>query len=193
MKRRVLFFTVLFIKIISAYAGPFGLSMGMTLEEVKEACDGKTPERIFSDEDRYYIYPKKSHSMFKKYIAWIDDDYGLYYIKAESEYISSNKYGEELKIQFYNFVEKLKKNYGTPEIIDRLIQNTIYKEDYYFWKTLQEGSREVSAKWIMGYTNVNNKDDLSYVYLYVQSNKKIILEYCFTNEVIVKEKEDSYL
>ena len=63
------------------YAGPFGLSNGMTLEEVTEACNGEIPKRIAQD-DRYFIVPSKSHSTFTTYIAWISEDYGLYHIRA---------------------------------------------------------------------------------------------------------------
>ncbi len=75
--------------------GPFGFDIGMTYEEVKLACDGREPEHI--SDDRYYVKPKKSHPRFEKYIVWISDVYGLYYIKAISGDIYSSDYGTELK------------------------------------------------------------------------------------------------
>ena len=58
------------------FAGPFGLSMGMTLEEVTEACGGREPVRLEND-DRYLIVPEKRHSMFEHYAVRIDDAQGL--------------------------------------------------------------------------------------------------------------------
>lgn len=55
------------------FAGPFGLSMGMNISQITEACGGNRPERIEND-DRYFILPEKKHSTFVKYIAWIDNE-----------------------------------------------------------------------------------------------------------------------
>ena len=120
MKRKILFVLILLCGIF-VYAGPFGLSMGMTYDEVQEACGGRAPQRIEND-DRYYIVPEKSHSMFKIYIAWISDEYGLYYIRAVSDEIYTNQYGEEIKNDFYSFKNRIENIYGKPEIIDKIIK-----------------------------------------------------------------------
>lgn len=92
MKKNIICFFILFVVFGTLYAGPFGLSNGMSLEEVTEACDGQMPRRVEND-DRYLIMPSKSHSTFKTYLAWISDDFGLYYIRAISDDISTNKCG----------------------------------------------------------------------------------------------------
>lgn len=99
------------------YAGPFGLSNGMTLEEVTEACNGEIPKRIAQD-DRYFIIPSKSHSTFTTYIAWISEDYGLYHIRAISDKIHTNNYGKELQNAFYSFEPRIENAYGKGSIFD---------------------------------------------------------------------------
>ena len=99
------------------YAGPFGLSNGMTLEEVTEACNGEIPKRIAQD-DRYFITPSKSHSTFTTYIAWISEDYGLYHIRAISDKIYTNNYGKELQNAFYSFEPRIENTYGKGSIFD---------------------------------------------------------------------------
>lgn len=73
MKKGIVVLVALFTFFSSLYAGPFGLSKGMSFEEVTEACNGKRPQRIEND-DRYLIEPAKSHSTFKTYLAWISDE-----------------------------------------------------------------------------------------------------------------------
>ena len=60
--------------------GPFGFDIGMTYDEVKEACNGEAPEHI--SDDRYYVKPKNTHPLFEKYIVWISPKYGVYYVKG---------------------------------------------------------------------------------------------------------------
>ena len=86
-------------------SGPFGFDIGMTYEEVKSACNGNELEYI--SDDRYFVKPKKSHPTFEKYIVWISNDYGLYYIKAISYDIHTSNYGTEVKNRFDNILYTL--------------------------------------------------------------------------------------
>lgn len=67
MKKIVLLaiISVFSISVASA-AGPFGLEMGMSLQQVKNACGG-TEARLI-DDDRYYVEPLQKHSAFEGYI-----------------------------------------------------------------------------------------------------------------------------
>ena len=67
MKKLISIFTLLFVYSLSVFAGPFGLDMGMTLEDVTKACGGNEPEYI--SDDRYYIQPIKSHPLFEGYVV----------------------------------------------------------------------------------------------------------------------------
>lgn len=80
----------------------------MTYDEVKEACGGSEPEHIA--DNRYIVKPKKSHPLFEKYIVWISDSVGLYYIKGISRDISTTSYGTEVKISLMICFHLLKRN-----------------------------------------------------------------------------------
>ena len=75
MKRFVLL-AVSFLMATVLFAGPFGLEMGMTLEEIKAKCGGKEPEY----KGRGYVYkiePIKKDGTFTDYSACVHDSLGL--------------------------------------------------------------------------------------------------------------------
>lgn len=181
------------------FAGPFGLTMGMSYSEVTKACGDNRPERIEND-DRYFIKPEKKHSAFKQYIAWIDDEHGLYRIRGISDPVSTDMYGREIQNMFYNFEERVEAVYGKAEITDKLNdKKSIYEGDDQWSYSLREGARELSAVWTSKITGKKLKDDISYVYLFVTPNMKIgysfvmIIDYEFENTIKVEQKEDSVL
>lgn len=57
------------------FASPFGLEMGMTLEEIAEQCENE-PE--FLENDVYLIKPKKTHPVFTVYGVYVNQNVGLY-------------------------------------------------------------------------------------------------------------------
>ena len=85
MKRCVLL-AVSFLMATMLFAGPFGLEMGMTLEEIREKCGSSKVKCI--DGDVYDIRPPKSSELFPIYYASIDDAFGLYCIKVFSSFRS---------------------------------------------------------------------------------------------------------
>lgn len=196
MKRLFLAITVLMF-VAPVFAGPFGLSSGMTYNEVAEASVGNKIEKVRGEEDAYTITPKKSHSVFKTYIVRIDDKYGLYYVKAQTDSIEVNKYGKELKEVFYDFEPRLEKSYGKPELFDDLIDKYSYLSGEDDWThALKEGARELYAKWQPAENGAVLKDDIIYVKLWVESNYSygnMYLEYYFDNTDDVNSKEDEYL
>lgn len=196
MKRKILFVLILLCGIF-VYAGPFGLSMGMTYDEVQEACGGRAPERIEND-DRYYIVPEKSHSMFKIYIAWISDEYGLYYIKAISDEVYTSDYGTEAVDRFYPFKNRLASIYGEPELFDGMIdKNSFLCDDNYWMSALRDGARQLYARWTLDNKKVHFKDNLIFVYFGVNyfdsEHTYFILEYAFENQFKVDQQEDDVL
>lgn len=179
------------------YAGPFGLSNGMTLEEVTEACNGEIPKRIAQD-DRYFIIPSKSHSTFTTYIAWISEDYGLYHIRAISDKIHTNNYGKELQNAFYSFEPRIENTYGKGSIFDGITDsNTIWDQDKYWFKALSDGARDLYAEWYPKQGQKVIKDDLTYIRLWVSNadydNGILLLDYEFVNHKQVEAQEDDVL
>lgn len=199
MKKTILImlFTIFFPFI--TFAGPFGLTMGMNLQQITEACGGNRPERVEND-DRYFILPEKKHSTFTKYIAWIDNEHGLYRIRGISDSVTTDKYGREIQNMFYNFEERVEAIYGTPELTDKLLdKSTLYMGDDEWSYSLREGARELSAVWSPKISGKELKDNISYVYLFVTPYIKIgytfvlIIDYEFENTAKVEANEDSVL
>ena len=81
-----------------AFAGPFGLDMGMSLDQVKNKT-GKNPELV--QDDLYRVDPPNKNDMFESYIVQISPEYGIVWIKAVGKDITTNGYGIQC---FENYV-----------------------------------------------------------------------------------------
>lgn len=194
MKRNLLITILILMLPISIFASPFGLEMGMTLEEITEACNGEEPHKI--QDEIYLIKPEKSHPLFEEYAVYVNDKTGLYQIRAFSSSIESNKYGEEIKNAFSNLKDRIKKTYGIPEIIDTVDRNisSFYQTDEYWFKTLKEGSRKLYAIWG---EKQSLKDNLVTITLECTADRgfldgygHITLYYYFSNNSSVEDEQD---
>lgn len=171
------------------YSGPFGLNMGLSLNEVKHICKVKHIEN-----DAYEIIPPKTNGLFETYVVWIDPDYGVYAMRAISEDINANDHGTELKLRFESIVESIENRYGKYKRIDALKGN-IFKDPSYFMYTLREGSRELSAVWAKKYQS-HLPDDIAGIAIEILAKNAysnigyVILEYGFSNSDAVKAKAD---
>ena len=181
MKR--IFISLLYVFFpIMIFAAPFGLKMGMSIEEIAEQCE---EEPAFVNDGVYLIRPVKSHPVFDYYAVYINEKTGLYQIRAISAPIASNKFGTELKNSFNNVKERIAKTYGKPKVNDRYknTADTYYQKDEYWFYSLREGSRELSAVW--GY-NSSLADNLDTVALecsvtsgFYEGTGQLILYYYF--------------
>ena len=197
--KKIIFPILMFTFIVStAFAGPFGLSKGMSVGEISKLSEkGGEPARI-SDDDRYLFIPKKKHELFKTYVAFIDEEKGLYGIRAISEDIKTTKYGTELKSAFNSMMERLSKIYGTPKITNKIDPNYYLKKDEYWLTALREGARELSATWEKGEKGTNLPEEMGIVSIYVKANQffdngVVIIEYDFSNYSEIQEKQDDVL
>ena len=145
MKKLISIFTLLFICSLSVFAGPFGLDIGMTIEDVTKACGGNKPEYI--SDDRYYIQPVKSHPLFEGYAVWISETEGLYYIKGISREIPANSYGTEVKQEFARLLSPLERKYGKFSKTDKISNDTLFQDEKYWMTAVAEGSRTYEAHW----------------------------------------------
>lgn len=189
-------FFVLMFGLISTFifAAPFGLKMGMTIDEIGEQCE---EEPSFVKDDIYLIKPVKKHPLFEYYAVYVNEKTGLYQIRAISLPIASNKFGTELKDAFNNVKDRIAKTYGKPKIIDRYnnTADSYYQKDEYWFYALREGSRELSAAW--GY-NSSLADNLDTVALecsvtdgFYDGTGQLILYYYFNNISGVEDEQDS--
>jgi len=113
MKKFILL-AISFLMASMLFAGPFGLEMGMTLEEIKEKCGRNNVNHCVYDE--YIIKPPRPNSIFDCYRVAIDDTFGLYVIKASTEVMSHKDC--LFRLEHVSYV--LKSYYGESQKIMRL-------------------------------------------------------------------------
>ena len=109
MKKFVLL-AVSFLLSTMLFAGPFGLEMGMTLDEIREKCGSSNV--VYIANDVYDIKPPKPSSFFKhSYVAFVDDTFGLYGIGGVGTPMS---YGDCL-VTLNTLASHLESYYGKPQ------------------------------------------------------------------------------
>lgn len=84
--KKIVLFAIAFLMVNVLFTGPFGLEMGMTLEEIKEKCGWNNVEHI--EEDMYKIKPPRSSIFFDTYCVFVDDTFGLHSIAAWTKVMS---------------------------------------------------------------------------------------------------------
>lgn len=168
--------------------------MGMTLEEITEQCENE-PE--FLENDVYLIKPKKTHPVFTVYGVYVNQNVGLYQIRAISDEIKTNKYGTELQNAFNNVKDRISKTYGKPKINNNIDRNLyeLYQQDEYWFYTLREGSRKLSAVWGEAEPLSDNLDlvalQCSALNGYLDGSGQLVLYYYFSNVNSVEDEQDS--
>jgi hypothetical protein len=102
--------------------GPFGLWMGMTLEELgvhyTEVAPGKYQP----------VSVPISHSAFESYVLQITPRLGLSWVKAIGRTIKTSAYGLELTTEFDSLERRLSAIYGQGRRTDFLMQGSIWNE-----------------------------------------------------------------
>ena len=121
----------------------------------------------------------------------------MYQIRAISDSISCNKYGTEIQNAFTSIKDRIAKTYGKPKVNDRYknTADSYYQKDEYWFYSLREGSRELSAIWG---EKTKLIDDLECVVLdcvvedgYVDGKAHLVLYYYFNNASGVGDEHDS--
>ncbi|MBR5645286.1 MAG: hypothetical protein IKX23_01435 [Treponema sp.] len=175
-----LFLIILFTLLpFTIFAGPFGLKMGMTLEEVTEVCGGEKPKS--EGDDCYRITPVKNHPLFYEYIVFIDKTQGLYSIIALSKSDSSR---EIINNTFVEVRGSLSKIYGASEKVDINVSLKDIKYEHV-------GTYYYCEKW-----DNELKDDLICISLYATrygGSYGLVLQYDFTNKSDVEDSQDEVL
>ena len=187
-----LFFTLIFGLLSTfIYAAPFGLKMGMTIDEIAEQCE---EEPSFIEDDIYWIKPIKSHPIFSYYAVYVSEKTGLYQIRAISDSVTCNKYGTEIQNAFNSVKDRISKTYGKPRIINKVdstISSFLQKDEYWF-QTLKDGARQLSAIW--GEKTELTDNLISVALDCVADNYEdahLVLYYYFTNSTSVEDEQDS--
>ncbi len=198
MKKAIILSALFIFGMVSAFAGPFGFSMGMTLDEIALACDGAEPKYI--SDDRYYVQPTKSHPLFDGYVVWVSETSGLYYIKGISKEIKTTGYGTEVKQEFSKLLSPLERKYGKFKKTDTIEKDTFWNKDAYWMHAIADGARTYEATWIATEDSVEKFDGLVTIAIgvktretYITSEAYIWIEYEFQNYDDAQEVLDDVL
>ena len=161
----------------NSFAGPFGLEMGMKIEEID-----KNAKKLA--ENAYKVSVPKPHKSFSVYYVYTCPSKGLHTIKAISSPITTNGYGEDLKSNFESMEKKLKKVYGENKKFDFLRSESLWSESNYWMMGLLKKDRTLAAYWTEEYKS-KLKDDFKSISLTAiainQGAGLIVLEYEFLN------------
>lgn len=198
MKKTILLSTIFIFGMVSVFAGPFGFSMGMTLDAIAFACDGTEPKHIA--DDRYYVQPAKSHPLFDGYVVWVSETKGLYYIKGISKEIKTTDYGTEVKQEFSKLLSSLERKYGKFKKIDKVDKNNLWHEEKYWMHAIANGARSYEAEWIASEDSIEKFDGLVTIAVGVKTRKTFItdeayiwIEYGFLNQSDAFDELDDVL
>lgn len=123
-------------------AQPFGLKMGMTLEELK--AKGCNPRQLAGETIRYFVSPPNPHYLFDTYIVSISKNYGTFIILAISKNIETSKYGSEIMNQYLGVRKQLNMIYGKSRNIDFVSPKSVWKD---WMASLLAKERSLSSYW----------------------------------------------
>ncbi len=113
-----------------AFAGPFGLSQGLALEEVVKLGQ-------FVPGEGPYTYVAKTvtngHTDFDSYTILLTPKQGLCSVVAVSKDMFSNAFGHQLKRKFYELTSVLSQKYGYPQVSFDFSRTFDFSKNFGFW------------------------------------------------------------
>ena len=151
-----------------AFAGPFGLSQGLAIEEVVKLGQ-------FVPAEGLYTYVAKTvtngHTDFDNYSILLTPKQGLCSVVADSKEIYSDAFGHQLKRKFKELTSVLVQKYGYPQVSFDFSRTFDFSKNIGFWNTegmwiedntwmdhLLDRSRTLNAIWENGNrTNVSEE------------------------------------
>jgi hypothetical protein len=184
-----------FLIIGIAFAGPFGLDMGMTFDQVRDKT-GNSPE--LTREDLYRVDPPNKHDMFESYFVQISPKYGIVWIRAIGKDIATNGHGTMLKSAFNDLVASIERTYGKYTKTDVLLPGSIWDEPEDFMIGLLRKDRYLMAGWNKD-SGASLPNDISTIGVMISASSRsegyVVLEYYSPNKDLVdaekKAKQDS--
>lgn len=192
--RRFCLFLILTLCSFSLFAAPFGLKMGMTIDEIAKQCE---EEPSFVKDDIYLVKPIKKHPLFSYYAVYVNEKTGLYQIRAISDSVTCNDYGTEIQNTFNSVKDRIAKTYGKPKIINKVDSSLseYMRQDKNWFYNLKNGAQQLSAIWG---EKAPLADDLVSVALdcvadnsaFHWEDAHLVLYYYFSNAKSVEDEQD---
>jgi len=154
-------FSIMFLVVISfAIAQPFGIKMGMTLDDL--IAMGCNPKVLSNNPHWYFITPPKPHPSFDRYSVEISKNYGVIAIVANSKDIKTSVYGEGVKDEFDKIKNQVSISYGQSKDFDFLKAGSIWDEPKDWMMALKQGERALGAFWTREFGSIL-PDDISII------------------------------
>ncbi|MFC7409502.1 hypothetical protein [Hydrogenophaga atypica] len=165
---------------------PFGLSLGMKLEDFSELKLAEiAPFKYRLDN------PPKPHPAFEFYILQISPENGLSWIKAIGQDIPTNGFGTSINSAFLEMEGKLKKTYGNCDRTDLLLQGSIWNEPQDWMMGLVKGERLLASHWEVK-TGAKLTEAIESVFLVASARETdcgyIAIEYALKNNSAASEE-----
>lgn len=153
-----------------AFAGPFGLSQGLPIEEVVKLGQFVPAEGI-------YTYVAKTvtngHTDFDNYRILLTPQQGLCSVVADSKEIYSNAFGHQLRRKFHELTSALSQKYGYPQVSLDFSRTFDFSKNFGFWNmegmwiedntwmdSLLDRSRSLTATWEEGNRTAVSEESL---------------------------------
>lgn len=196
MKKYDLFLLVMTVFLIVLFcrpvlAGPFGLDMGMNIEQLKSITniEGNNNDEVF----KCTKVPNPS-SIFDAYYISVDGKVGLYRIMAVVNLNQLSNYGDQIKTNF-NYIEELINNkYGKGTRYDFLKANSLWKDPNEWTMSLLKKERVLNDFWLNS-DGLNMPDHINSIALagvaFSRTSGGVSLTYEFTNiDDAIKNKKN---
>ena len=173
MKKTLLIALLMMISVM-LFAGPFGMEFGWSLEELENS--GAYVEYMNAQQNikGYLVEPPQPHSELLFYAVFIDDEYGIYMIRAISD-VCYSEYA--IRTSYDMLKNQLSSVYGDPEELDEISRDSKWKGPENFIRSILYGDRALGAAWFPSYEGNGAKT----IYLGVIPNNEneavVYLEY----------------
>jgi hypothetical protein len=113
-----------------ALAGPFGLSQGASLDDIRQAGEFTAAPSEFTLTARTIA---NGHPDFDFYSVLATPKQGLCSIVAQGKDLYTNAYGRQLKGKFYELTSALSVKYGTPRVSLDISKTIDLSRNFGFW------------------------------------------------------------
>ena len=172
MKKFVLL-AVSFLMSTMLFAGPFGLEMGMTLDEIREKCGWGNVE--YSGDGVYRVEPPRKSSSFGVYFALVDDTFGLHSVFANTVIMPY----KQCIIHLRGLFNRLRAYYGEPQVI------TLLKDVNLAYLASESPDTVVQYTWRRPECKKLEKENVDSLMIYIGESGEdaggVSIMYCFDN------------
>lgn len=128
------------------WEGPFGVKMGISLDDLRSAVDLKDGESKFTFESNKAPSP---HDAFETYLYTLTEQTGLCKVAAIGKQVTTGGAGVELRGEFASYQTALTERYGKPSAkYDFLSRGSIWNESKYWMMGLLKKDRVLTTFWM---------------------------------------------